>query len=90
MKEKWVPVGDIAANVSAPTALKPKAVILLGNILKESKDEEMLDVGIPKGDEFTYPGQIALTLIVRVKIVESKLSRYIQSWASDVRDMSRS
>ena len=30
---------DIAANVSAPTELKPKDVILLGNILKESKDE---------------------------------------------------
>lgn len=37
-KKNELPVSDIAANVSAPTALKPKAVILLGNILKESKD----------------------------------------------------
>ena len=64
--EKWVPVGDLAANVSAPTALKPKDVILLGNKLKESENEKMLDVDI-QGDEFTYPGQMALTLIARIK-----------------------
>lgn len=52
--------------MSAPTVLKPKAVILLGNILKESKDEKMLDVGT-QGNEFTYPGQMALTLIARVR-----------------------
>ena len=43
--KKRVPVGDIAANVSAPTVLKPNAVILLRNILKESKDEKVLDLG---------------------------------------------
>ena len=43
--KKRVPVGDIAANASAPTVLKPNAVILLGNILKESKDEKLLDLG---------------------------------------------
>jgi hypothetical protein len=66
MKNKRVPVGEMAANISAPTVLKPKAVILLGNILNESKDEKMLDVGI-QGNEFTYPGQMALTLIARVR-----------------------
>lgn len=39
-KKMNVPVGELAANVSAPTVLKPKAVILLGNRLKRERERE--------------------------------------------------